>query len=260
LERSLTYRRHLEPLRKKLTSCVALLRQLAGSGWDAGATTLRIATLALVHSTPEYCANVWCHNAHTHLIDPAINDALRIVTGCLRPTPADNLPILAGTQPAELRRSGATLSLARCAMEIGYLLPSALTRELSADALRLTSRHPFVPAAQHLICSSDSNNICAVQCAHHQWNAEWADNPTRLRTLIPDTATHTRNDPPMKTLGQAQPPPHRCRTFPLLLVQLGMASSATCEWCRRTNSRLSCPLMYNPSTSPWTARPDGSGR
>jgi len=37
-----------------------------------------------------------------------INDALRTVTGCLRPTPADNLPILAGIQPAELRRKGFT--------------------------------------------------------------------------------------------------------------------------------------------------------
>jgi len=32
LDRSLTYRRHLESFRKKLTSCVALLRRLAGSG------------------------------------------------------------------------------------------------------------------------------------------------------------------------------------------------------------------------------------
>jgi len=58
LDRSLTYRRHLESLRKKLTSRVALLRRLAGSGRGAGATTLRIATLALVHSTAEFCALV----------------------------------------------------------------------------------------------------------------------------------------------------------------------------------------------------------
>ena len=34
----------------------------------------------------------------------AINDALRIVTGSLRLTPAGNLPILVGIKPAELRR------------------------------------------------------------------------------------------------------------------------------------------------------------
>jgi len=122
LDRSLTYRWHLESLCKKLTSRVALLRRLAGSGWGAGATTLRTATLALVHSTAEYCAPAWCRSAHTRLIDPTINDTLRIVTGCLRPTPAGNLLILAGIQPAELRRRGATLSLGRRAMEPGHLL------------------------------------------------------------------------------------------------------------------------------------------
>ena len=40
LDRSLTYRRHLESLCKKLTPRVALLRRLVGSGWGAGATTL----------------------------------------------------------------------------------------------------------------------------------------------------------------------------------------------------------------------------
>jgi len=58
LEWSLTYRRHLESLRKKMTSRVALLRQFAGSGWGAGTTTLQTATLALVRATAEYCAPV----------------------------------------------------------------------------------------------------------------------------------------------------------------------------------------------------------
>jgi len=31
-------------------------------------------------------------------------------------------------------------------------------------------------------------------------------------------------------------------------------------WCRRTHRRPHCPPMFNPSTSPWTARPDGSGQ
>jgi len=88
LDWSLTYRRHLESLRKKLTSRVAPLRLLACSGWGAGTTTLRTATLALVRLTAEFCAPAWNCSAHTRLIDPAINDALRIVTGCLRPTPS----------------------------------------------------------------------------------------------------------------------------------------------------------------------------
>jgi len=58
LDRSFMYRRHLELLCKNLTSRAAFLRRLAGSGKGAGATTLRTATLALVHSTAEHCTPV----------------------------------------------------------------------------------------------------------------------------------------------------------------------------------------------------------
>ena len=101
LDRSLTFCHHLVALRKKLSSGVTLLRRLVGSGWGAGAKTLRIATLSLVYSTAEYSAPVWCHSAHTGLIDSVLNDALRIVTGCLHPTPTDHLPVLSGIQPVE---------------------------------------------------------------------------------------------------------------------------------------------------------------
>ena len=85
LDRLLTFRHHLVALRKKLSSRVTLLRRLMGSGLGAGAKTLRIATLSLVYSAAKYCAPVWCHSAHTRLINSVLNDALRIVTGCLRP-------------------------------------------------------------------------------------------------------------------------------------------------------------------------------
>ena len=89
-----------------------MLRQLVGSGWGAGAKTLRIATLSLGYSTAEYCAPVWCRSAHTRLIDSVLNDALLIVTGCLCPTPTDHLPVLSCIQTPELRQMEPTLSLA----------------------------------------------------------------------------------------------------------------------------------------------------
>jgi len=108
-----------------------------------------------VHSTAEYCAPVWCRSAHTRLIDPTINDALRIVTGCLRPSPADYLPILVGIQPDELRHNGATLSLARRAMD-GAWTPALLSAHLFIECrcqapqietpicTRRTTTHQFI--------------------------------------------------------------------------------------------------------------------
>jgi len=160
--------------------------------------------------------------------DPTIKDALRIVTGCLRPTLADNLPILAGIQPAELRRKGTTLSLERRAMELGHLLHSALACPPGANAPRRKSRHrhPFVPAAQQLISLSDNNNMRAAQWADHQWNAVWLDNLTTFRTFISDTDTH----PLGMTLSRTAVLLNRLRTgvggFRSCLYKWGMASSA----------------------------------
>ena len=109
LYRSLTFRHHLEDLHKKLSTRVGLLRRLAGFGWGADAKTLRISALSSVYSTTEYCAPVSCRNTYTHLIDSILNIALRIVIECLRSTPTENFPVLAGIQPAELRRLRATL-------------------------------------------------------------------------------------------------------------------------------------------------------
>jgi len=108
------------------------------------------------------------------------------VSGCLCPTPAGNLPILAGIQPAELRRKRA----ARRRMEPGHLLHSVLTYSSSANARRLKSRHPFLLAAQQLFISSDNDNICVAHWADPQWNGQRLRNPTRLDTFICDTGTH----------------------------------------------------------------------
>ena len=61
-------------------------------------------------------------SARTFFIDKPISDSLRIVTGGLRPTPADYLFILAGIQPIKLCRQKAVLSSARRAQEPKHLL------------------------------------------------------------------------------------------------------------------------------------------
>ena len=153
LDRSLTFRHHLVSLRKKLSSRVTLSRRLVGSGWGAGAKTLRIATLSLVYSTAEYCAPVWCRSAHTRLMDSVLNDAMRIVTGCLRPTPTDHLPVLSSIQPAELRRLGATHTPLghRGSLDPDYILYGLLSGYSDTGQVSLRSRRPFVSAARNLL-------------------------------------------------------------------------------------------------------------
>jgi len=66
---------------------------------------------------------------------------------------------------AELRRNGATLSLARRAIESGHLLHSEFTCPSSRNA-RVSNREThLLPAAQQVISSSDNNNRSAVECS-----------------------------------------------------------------------------------------------
>ena len=188
LYRSLTFRHHLVALRKKVSSRVALLRRLVGSEWGAGAKTLRIATLSLFHSTAEYCAPVWCRSAQTRLIDSVLNDALRIVTGCLRPTPTDHLSILSGIQPAELCRLGATLSLAyRGSLDPDHILYGLLSGSSDTGQVRLRSRRPFVPAARNLLDNLARLGIRASEWTNYKWKTEYCENASRLRAFVPRT-------------------------------------------------------------------------
>ena len=170
LDRLLTFRHHLLALRKKLSSRVTLLRRLVGSGWGAGAKTLRIATLSLIYSAAEYCAPVWCRSAHTRLINSVLNDALRMVTGCLHPTPTDHLPILSGIQPAELRRMGATLSLAYC----GSLDPNHIL-------------YGLLNGSWNLLDNFARLGIRASKWTNHKWKTEYCEIASRLRAFVPGT-------------------------------------------------------------------------
>ena len=188
LDRSLTFRHHLVALRKKLSSRVTLLRQLVDSGWGAGAKTLRIATLSLVYSTAEYYAPVWCRSAHTRLIDSVLNDALLLVAGCLRPTPTDHLPVHLGNQPAELRRMGATLSLAyRGSLDPDHILYGLLSGSSDTRQVRLRSSSPFVLAARNLLDNLARLGIRASKWTNYKWKTEYCENASRLRAFVPGT-------------------------------------------------------------------------
>jgi len=94
------------------------------------------ATLSLVRSVADHYATAWCRSAHTQHIEPTIKDALRIATGCLRPAPLNNLPVLTGIQQAELHHKKSMLSLVCRALKPGDLLHSALTGRLDEKQRR----------------------------------------------------------------------------------------------------------------------------
>ena len=71
----------------------------------------------------------------------SLNYTLRIITGCLQPTPVEQLPIFAGIPPAELRRRAASLALVHRVMDPDHLLHHTITREETQPGVK--SRRPF---------------------------------------------------------------------------------------------------------------------
>ena len=231
LDRSLTFRHNLEALRKKLSNRVALLRRHAGSGCGAGAKTMRISALSLIHSTAEYCAPVWCRSTPTRLIDSILDDALRIVTGRLRPTLTKHLPVLAGIQPAELRRLGATLFLANCAIhDPDYVLHRQLVGQQNAHLGRLRSRRSLVPAAWKLLGSLSKLDIRVKQWTKHKWNADYLESTSKLRAFIPKVSSRQLGMSLSRTSWLRL---NRLRTgierFHSSMYKWGLAPSPNCE-------------------------------
>ena len=268
LDRSLTFHHYLVALRKKLSSRVTLLRRLVDSGWGAGAKTLRIDTLSLVYSAAEYCtgysaaeycAPVWCRSAHTCLIDSVLNDALRIVTGCLRPTPTDHLSVLSGIQPAELRRMGATLSLAyRGSLDPDHILHGLLSGSLDTRQVRLRSRRPFVPVARNLLDNLARLGIRASEWTNHKWKMEYCENAFRLRAFVPETGARPVG---MGLSRAAWVKLNRLRTgvgrFHSSMHKWGLAPSPNCE-CGASEQTADHVLTACPiHRAPWSTRSDG---
>ena len=111
-----------------------------------------------------------------------------MVTGCLRPTATDHLPVLSGIQPAEVRRMGATLSLAhRGSLDPDHILYGLLIGSSDTRQVRLRSRRPFVPAARNLLDNLARLGIRASEWTNHKWKTEYCENASRLRVFVPET-------------------------------------------------------------------------
>ena len=61
-------------------------------------------------------------------MDVGLNASLRTITGCLRPTQVDQLPVLAEIAPPALRREAATMVLGRRACQHDHLLHDAVVQ------------------------------------------------------------------------------------------------------------------------------------
>jgi hypothetical protein len=175
LDRTLTFKSHLEKTAAKLRSRANLIQHLAGSSWGANAQVLRISALSLVFSTAEYCAPVWLNSVHTKRVDVQLNRVMRTVSGTLMPTPLPWLPVLSHIPPPDIRRKEALIK------EYNKILSTPdlpILQDLPHGRGRLKSRHPPLQTARQL---KDNNFI-----PNSSWATSWDSFNGRNKFLIPN--------------------------------------------------------------------------
>ena len=110
LDRTLSFQEHLRKSAAKIQTRNNIIRKLCGTTWGASATTLLCSALGLVYSTAEYCAPVWINSPHVKRIDVKLNDTMRMISGTIRSTPIQWLPVLSHIPPPHLRRYNALMN------------------------------------------------------------------------------------------------------------------------------------------------------
>ena len=215
LDRTLSFRQHLENLSAKTTARVALIRRLAGTTWGAATKTLKVSTLALVYSAAEYCAPVWCRSSHTKKLDTVLNSAMRTVSGCLRATPVNHLTILSGIAPPTLRREAAVLALSRKAQANEDHLLHRMLQERPTRA-RLKSRRPFSQKA--IWCPRRDEAVLAQDPLERRLAGSSSFETAQLH---PRSTQRPGPQLASKAVDNPQPPSHGCRPVQLIDAEVG---------------------------------------
>lgn len=175
LDRSLTFKKHLENTGQKLKSRNNIMKKLAGTSWGADATSLRTTALSMVYPVAEYCAPVWHRSAHTKKIDVHLNESMRIITGTLRSTPTPWLHTISNITPPELRRQDATVREWRKLHQQNYPQDLPIHDVLNdLPSTRLRSRKPI----WH---NMPDNNIM------EQWRQNWKSAPVKHQGILDPT-------------------------------------------------------------------------
>jgi len=104
LDRSLNFKTHIDGVKQKVFARNNILRKMSGTTWGADLMTMRITALALCYSSGEWASPKWSRSSHSKQIDVALNDTCRLVTRCMKATPADKLYLLSGIVPPSVRR------------------------------------------------------------------------------------------------------------------------------------------------------------
>jgi len=108
----LSWHQHLNKLKHDCQKPLGLLRSLTALRWGADQQSSLLIYKSLIRSKLDYASIVYNSASKTDkaIIEPVVNNALRIVSGVFKSTPTEYLNILTNEPPLQLRRDRLTLA------------------------------------------------------------------------------------------------------------------------------------------------------
>ena len=240
LDRTLSYRSHILSTKAKVNTRNNILRKLTNSKWGCTPHTLRTSTLALYYTAAEYACPVWSRSVHASKLDPALNNACRTITGCLKPTNTSNLHLLAGIAPPEIRREPASREeRLRQSTDPRHLLFGS-----EPAPTRLKSRRSFLSHVQPLVQPKAETNM-------ERWIDKLNSNPPSVDMRIQPSESLPPGSgaprPTWKTLNRLRSGVGRTRAN---LIKWGYhTGNPLCNCGTETQTMehlLQCPLLKTP--------------
>lgn len=166
MNRTLTFRSHLESVKDKLKTRNNIIAKLAGTIQGCHTNVLRTSSLALV---ADYCVPVWDRSAHCKKVDVQLNDTMRIITGTVRSTQLEWLPVLSNIAPPDLCRQTQTESIL---LKLSKHPDLSIQKCIVKPPKRLKSRNPI----WSLIRSNKT--------IEEMWANRWGNTNVRNHSLV----------------------------------------------------------------------------
>ena len=237
LDRQLTYRKHLEGTARKIGKRNCLLRKLAGTTWGASQTLLRTSTLALCYSVAEYCAPVWMRSSHTKLVDVKLRDSMRIVTGCLKSTPTQWLPVMSAIAPPDMRREECNQKWILRAEQENETPLQRIIKDAPTSS-KLKSRSPFY------LSKKENYDM------YESWREEWKSNPPKGGDLVEDPCIQLPGlqDQKRKYWVAANRLRSRHTKTAVNMHRLGLQDSPICPKCHTQPQDTNHLVLHCPET------------
>ena len=169
----LTFKDHVDNLKRKANKRLSLIKRLASKDWGSDMNSLRSLYIGYVRSVLDcnMSVQVSCSKSRQQEVNKIQNNAIRLISGGLRSTPTAAAEVITNIEPLDMRREKATIeTYERCKR-----MPTDHPARKLVDSWTLKNRIKHKSVLHHVQQIKEKTklpeervSLCGKQQEHHQ--------------------------------------------------------------------------------------------